>query len=199
MNSEQFKNHVSPNQYAFQGLDTPTSRLVRKGYSFEIHHEKEDDHGEPSDTHLLIARHESHPHGEAASLAWAGKDFKQQGMSYAGEIEMVQTMPGHTRQGLAKTLYEHATNTDLGQRTRPVHSPVLTIHGNVWSKAVGGPGAREGRDGHLLDESDAPEGYHPYEHEEKTVSRAGLKAQRIFNDRRMSRAGHKMLPGMEKL
>jgi hypothetical protein len=82
----------------------------------------------------------------------------------------------------------------MGQLTRPVHSPVLTDQGHGFRQAVGGPGAT-GPGGR---QSDAPEGYHPFENE-KIVPLHERMIQRLFTDRRLSQAGHKMFEGMDHL
>lgn len=193
LNPGQFKNNVSPNQLAFQGMEKgahPTAALARKGYTFKMEREREDENGNPIDAYVMTAHHDAIA-GEAASLEWAGQHSEMHA-HYPGMIEMVNTMPAHQRQGLATALYKHATDTDMGQATRPVHSPTLTAYGKVWSKAVGGPGARGDS------ASDAPEGYHPFEDNEPEDPDF-TRGKRLFRDRRLAKAGQKMLPGMEKL
>jgi hypothetical protein len=148
---------ANPNQMALPGLEEhshPGARVLAQGFRFE-HHDEDVGASSGQDAHshsLLVVPHtdatqrlvhglDAHHYGlpysenpkAAANLMWAsGRDSPRNGLS-SGEIGMVETAPGHTRKGLATSLYGVGRTM---ARIKPKHSVVRTREGDKWARTT---------------------------------------------------------------
>lgn len=178
------------NQMAFPGMEEgahPGAALVSEKAGGRLDYERAGtnayDPEDQKDSHVLFWRGPSDEMGSRASLRWRGTNPSHE-EGFPGEIEWVHTLPPHRRQGVASALFNVATQMDLGQSTRPVHSPSRTDDGYEWSKKAGGPrGKLDHYPLHTDPDSgkrvsyvgkaswEVPEGYHPYENDLKPKSK----------------------------